>query len=276
MNKKRNINLSNVKSFLKRRLPKRLVIKIKKIRYAKVTKSISEQSSPEFKIIRSLVKDGDFVIDLGANIGFFTKYLSDIVGAEGRVYSFEPIPETFEILKYIAKKLRLTNVQLFNFAVSDAESIVTMEIPIDTNDEENFYESKIIPMQASSTYRTQIIQAKTLDKFSQSFGHISFIKCDVEGHEYPALLGASAILENSRPSLLVEIWGDLDEPQSSASRTAKFLERYGYRVYWLDGTTLRERRSSEKSTNYFFLTKDHLLMLQNCTAFKLNNKEGLD
>lgn len=270
---KRNNIFAEFKRFLKHRLPQRIVIWTQKFRYARASKSITEQSSPEFKVIRSLVKDGDYVIDLGANIGFFSKYLSDQVGSKGRVYSFEPIHEPFEILKYITKKLRLTNVQLFNFAVSNVERIVTMEIPVDSKNEENYYESKIISMQASSTSRTQIIQAKALNTYSQIFGHISFIKCDVEGHEYQAFGGASEILENSRPSLLVEIWGNLDEPQSSANRTIQYLEKFGYRVYWFDGTTLRERRFGEKSANYFFLTKDHLLMLKDCTAFKLVSKE---
>ncbi len=271
---KSKILLSNLKSFLKRRLPKRLVLTIQKFRYANATKSISEQSSPEFKIIYSLVKPGDYVIDLGANIGFFTKYLSDIVGSKGKVYSFEPIYEPFEILKYITKKLKLTNVHLFNFAVSDVESIVKMEIPLNKNNEENFYEAKIIPIQSSSRNRVRTIHTKTLNQLSQALGHISFIKCDVEGHEYHCFLGASSILENSRPSLLVEIWGNLDETESSAIPTVQYLERYGYGVYWFDGSILRKRRFGEKSTNYFFLTKEHLSMLKDSTEFTLDIEEN--
>lgn len=267
--KTKNIN-SRLKSFLKRVLPKKLVIRIQKFRYANVNKQISEKSSPEFIVIRSLVKQGDFVIDLGANIGLFTKYLSDIVGNKGRVYSFEPISEPFEILTYITKKLKLTNVHLFNFAVSNVESIVKMEIPRYQNNEENFYESKIISTESSAEHGTRSIQTKTLNQLSQTLGNISFIKCDVEGHEYQAFLGASAILQDSRPSLLVEIWGNLDDPKSPAYRTVKYLEKYGYGVYWFDGTTLRKRHFGEISTNYFFLTTNHLVMLKDCNAFTLN------
>ncbi|MHC4204926.1 MAG: FkbM family methyltransferase [Planctomycetota bacterium] len=107
-------------------LPHSTVQFIKKRHYLRLLCSSLLEKEPELSVVRYLVKPGDFVIDIGANIGVYTKMLSELVGPNGRVYSIEPYPPTFETLSYIVRKLRLDNVEPINIAVSDSEAIVTM------------------------------------------------------------------------------------------------------------------------------------------------------
>ena len=112
-----------------RLVPETVLHLVKKIHYARVIRSISPNDEPDLKVIQRLVAPGHHVADLGANIGIYTKYLSELVGASGRVHSVEPIPLTFDILRSNVRKLGLRNVELKNCAISDTDGYVTMEVP---------------------------------------------------------------------------------------------------------------------------------------------------
>ena len=67
--------------------------------------------------IKYLVKPGDSVLDIGANVGWYTNHLSLLVGEPGKVYSIEPIPETFALLRAVVGELGLSNVESLNYAM---------------------------------------------------------------------------------------------------------------------------------------------------------------
>ena len=74
-------------------------------------------------------------------IGFYTFYLSQLVGKYGHAYSMEPIPLTFEMLSYITRKLSLDNVSTFNYGISERNGSAIMEIPKFELGNDNFYEA---------------------------------------------------------------------------------------------------------------------------------------
>ena len=53
---------------------------------------------PEYQLLPTLVSPGDWVLDIGANVGHYTLELARLVGPQGRVIAFEPVPETFSVL----------------------------------------------------------------------------------------------------------------------------------------------------------------------------------
>ncbi|MBI4547764.1 MAG: FkbM family methyltransferase [Ignavibacteriae bacterium] len=239
-------------------MPKHIVTTIKKIQYTQSTREISDESAPEFKIISQLIHPGETVIDIGANLGMYTKYLSDIVSSTGTVVSIEPIKETFEILQHIVRSLKMNNVLLYNNAVSDSQDTLLMEIPLYENGEENFYEAQVVKQKSNSAYRTVLVNALSLDLMCSSLNKISFIKCDVEGHEYECLQGASSILNRWKPSIYIEIQGNIEDVASRGYKTVRFLQNLSYDIYMFRGTTLWKRQPGEFNTNYFFLTPDHI------------------
>jgi len=151
---------------------------------------------PEFDRLPEWVKPGDWVLDIGANIGHYTHHLSDLVGAEGRVIAVEPMPLTFELLGSNVARFEHKNVTLLNAAASDRAGIVHMETP-----EGNAYRATI-SQQGSHTALALAIDDLEIDH------RISLAKVDVEGYEYPALLGMLKIIERDRPLLIVEYTGD--------------------------------------------------------------------
>src|SRR5262245_51422994 len=83
----------------------------------------------EFRMLESMVSPGDWVIDVGANVGHYTAKLSRLVGASGRVIAFEPVPRTFELLTANARQFPHANVTLMNAALSDKPAAVCMDVP---------------------------------------------------------------------------------------------------------------------------------------------------
>jgi FkbM family methyltransferase len=250
---------SGLKSFLIGIAPQWVLRYVKKRYYLRFL-GLSEQSyQPEFMVIKELVRAGETVIDIGANIGLFTYYLSRVVGSGGVVHSIEPIPLTSEILSNSVEKLGLLNVRLWRFAASDHNGTALMEIPRYTaQSTENFYRARIVS-EVSEDVRRYCVDLRSLDSLPDiSDGRPSFIKIDVEGHELPVVKGAIRLISASKPSLLIEVSGDLEDPISTAAELSRCLEKEGYRPYWLDGDRLRVRQKGVRSVNYFYLTAAHL------------------
>ena len=253
-------------------IPKRLVLRLlpesvlrllKKIHYAQVLRSISQDDEPDLKVIQHLVGPGHHVADLGANIGVYTKCLSELVGTFGRVYSVEPIPFTFDVLRSNVRKFGLRNVELKNCAISDSDGYVTMEVPRFDWGGENFYEARIVSGHAKRSFRQAVVPSYTVDSlFSELDSPIHFIKCDVEGHELSCLRGAVRTIQSSKPAWLIEISSRPDDEKSTSYQTFRLLRESQYEAYWFDGTRLRVYGPRDTSINYFFLRAEHLRVLR--------------
>ena len=92
----------SIKGILKRRLPRSVVNAIKKRRYARQIQSVTEQSDPDFTVIKHLISSGDHIVDLGANMGHYTKYFSELAGSDGKVYDLNVVTGKSEFLSGIS------------------------------------------------------------------------------------------------------------------------------------------------------------------------------
>lgn len=171
-------------------------------------------SEPEFDILATLVSPGDWVIDVGANVGHYTKRLSDLVGPLGRVIAAEPVPETFALLAANVGLFEHRNVTLLNLAVSNTTSLVEIHIPQFTTGLRNYY-------QAAIRQGAGDLQVLTLALNSLELSHrIALVKIDAEGHDKAVVEGMGAILVRDLPTLIVE-----DVEASMIER----LDELGYR-----------------------------------------------
>jgi FkbM family methyltransferase len=245
--------MTGLKSLMLRTLPDPLLARAKRLRYPGV---IRKFRPPHADVLREVMKPGDQVLDIGANIGWYTHFFSHLVGHDGRVFSVEPVPPTFELLSYCVQRLRLRNVELFNYAMSDQPGSATMEVPRYSEGGENFYAARIVgPSAADADLRTFTVPITTIDELlGARLRRLAFVKCDVEGHELSVLRGARATLARCRPLLLVEIGGDPDDTQSSAHAVMAELASAGYIAYRFDGRGLTRRHAGQRAVDYFFLT----------------------
>jgi FkbM family methyltransferase len=159
----------------------------------------------EYSLLDKWIKPGDWVLDIGANVGHYSLRLSELVGKSGRVLVFEPVPSTVDLLASSISRAPYQNLSIFNVAVSNKTDLVGMVVP------ENFPESK-----NSNYYRAHIsnnsnalnILSISIDSLNISHS-IKLAKIDVEGHEIYVLQGMENLIKRDFPVLLVE--GDSSE-----------------------------------------------------------------
>jgi FkbM family methyltransferase len=237
-------------------LPEWILIPLRKRHYLRVLKNVSDAYDPDFSVIRHLVKPGDHVIDLGAHVGACSKFLSDLVGDNGRVYSVEPFPSNFDILSFNIRKLGLSNVELINFAVSERSGTLRMEVPTFAEFGESFYDARLILAGAESSLRQAEVEVSTIDSlFADLPRQVSFVKCDVEGQELQALRGAANLVEKHKPAWLLEI-SLMDPPTHEQVR--ELMCGHGYEEFCFADGKLRLWQRGHKPVDVFFLQPAHL------------------
>lgn len=258
---------NQIKSIFKKNLPGPIVELITKSRYIK---EVRGHNIPEFTVIRNLIKPGDVVLDLGANFGWYTKFMAEIVQSEGKVFSIEPVPLNYKVLDGIVHSLHLRNVKTLHCAISDNNGIQTMAVPLTGSGEENLYEAKIVEVNGTSDVHTIEVETRTLDSlFGDLAQKIEFIKCDVEGHELKCLKGAEKIIEKFHPAWMIEVWGDPDDVLSQGFQTFQLLSESGYQAYIYDGKYLSKRKTGDRQVDYFFLTPSHIERLEGANLIQI-------
>jgi FkbM family methyltransferase len=163
----------------------------------------------------SFVKEGDTVIDVGANIGTFCVPIATAVGETGRVYAFEPQKRIFSLLKNNIKLNHASQIIPINAAaghnncavnlsdsVPDGKSVGQSLKEIETSREAKLINYGGIQL-GKSGEKCRMLQ---LDRFidKESATNISLIKVDVEGAEPLVLYGAKRIIKKYRPVILFE------------------------------------------------------------------------
>ena len=238
-------------AFLKNRaltiLPERVLRPLRMWHYGRVLPgSFTDADEPDLKVVRELVQRGTTAVDLGANIGIYTKVLSDLVGRDGNVISVEPIPQTFDVLSRNVRSFAMTNVSCVNAAIAEDSSDVMMELPDYDAGGTNFYQARVVAEQDRTpihSRRRVRVKGTTLDALVAGAAMVSFIKCDIEGQELTCLSGAEMVFNSHDPAWLVEVWGDPDEPGTAAKQVFQIFEDRSYLPWWFD-----ERRLIPETT----------------------------
>jgi FkbM family methyltransferase len=243
------------KQFISCVTPERPLLAVKKRYYLRLLRGINASGGEEeMRALPQIIKRGDFVIDIGANIGIYTRELSRLVGADGLVWSIEPVPQTFAVLSYLIRKDHWRNVRPIELAISDSCRTVDMEIPHWKGGGESWYDARIFsPETRHPKWRTLSTQAVTLDSLTKDVDRpVAFVKCDAEFHELACLRGARQTIAKWHPTWLLETLDDYYRKTSDAEDIAQFLAAFGYRGYLFDGQQFRPRQPNEKSQNAFF------------------------
>ena len=175
----------------------------------------------ERAVLKDIITPGMTVVDVGANIGIYTALLAKIVGEKGKVYAFEPSPHNFNLLKKYNKS---NNVTLVQAAVGDVTGEITLYISDKLNVDHQTYETDEIREKVNvSSYR--------LDDYLKN-EKVDFIKMDIQGFEYHALLGMKNILRNNANiKIFMEFWPyGLIKAGSSPEKLLTFLHELDFKT----------------------------------------------
>lgn len=203
-----------------------------------------EWSEFEIELLRRFVREGDTVIDVGANIGTHTMAFSRMVGKSGRVFAFEAQPRLEKILEANIRLNDLGNVIWDCKAVgSECCGINVPDIPEDTT-ECNFGNFSLQHISDHGTAGEMI----TIDSFAadgDAFGASPvLIKIDVEGMEVDVIYGAMGTIERCRPVIYLD-YGE----RENGHEVWVALEAIGYKAYWSMGPFFNPLNSFGNSVN---------------------------
>jgi FkbM family methyltransferase len=153
----------------------------------------------ERKLLRDTLVAGAVVVDAGANIGIYSRFLSRCVGQTGVVHSFEPAPKNFRRLQSATQNL--TNVRVHQAAVGEHSGRSNLYLSDRLNVDHRTY--------ATGKDSRLVIEIDTiaLDDYFTPGERVDLIKMDIQGYELHALRGAKRVLqENPDINLLLELW----------------------------------------------------------------------
>jgi FkbM family methyltransferase len=150
------------------------------------------------QLMKKTLKSGMTVLDVGANIGYFSALASGLVGKSGQVHAFEPMPQNLSRLRQNLSAFRWAHA--FPYAVGDA----TGKAAIYFNESEAGWASLLNSDDLERRADADVIR---LDDWvsNHTVDRIDFMKMDIEGGEFHALQGAQVMLSRFRPVIVAEL-----------------------------------------------------------------------
>jgi FkbM family methyltransferase len=185
----------------------------------------------EIHFLRQLLSEGQTVIDVGANIGYFTVSLALAVGPSGRVFACEPERENQRRLEENIRTNGLTNVVVVPTAIGDYDGEATLSLTNDSAYHTTAPDSSRLPLTVDhDTGERVAVRIARLDTIWRENGSppVALVKIDVEATELSVLAGARQLLESNQPALLIETHEYLAEIR-------EFLEPFEYSHRQPDG-----------------------------------------
>lgn len=196
---------------------------------------------PEYKFVKELSKPGDIVFECGTHHGLTAILLSNWVGTEGKVVTFEINPRNAQIAQRNIELNNLENVTL------ERKGLGSQETKLKIFDKSN---ASVTPSNIVSAswlknflYGTEEAEIITLDNYAKTSSTMpTFLKIDVEGYETEVLKGATEILQ-TLPKLEIEIHTEiLSRYNTSVKEIFELIdiERYQTWVQWNDSEEPKE------------------------------------
>jgi FkbM family methyltransferase len=185
------------------------------------------------RLIQHMLGPTEVGVDVGANRGVYTYLMSIRVGCQGRVHAVEPFPGNDARLRTIAR--RRGNITVHTVAASDHSGRGVLRVPMHDGH----------PIDALASLRPDqggrqencVVPLSTLDELLEGERRISFLKCDVEGHEQQVFEGAARVLNRDHPVVFAEV--EERHRKDSIEDTFAFFDAAGYRGWFVTGSELR-------------------------------------
>jgi FkbM family methyltransferase len=149
----------------------------------------------ETTFLKSWLRPGMTVVDVGANVGYYTWMASSLVGPAGRAIAVEPGPYAFERLERVVADNAIRNVTLNRMALSDTSGTATLFVP--RSSEGNYnpsltpYLPNMLPVDVAVERLDDLLDRLRVER-------VDLLKVDVEGHEIGVFRGAAASFREHR------------------------------------------------------------------------------
>jgi FkbM family methyltransferase len=207
--------------------------------------------------MKRLLKPGGVFVDVGANIGYLSAIAAGIVGKQGQIHCFEPVPAYFERLERLVELNPGHSITINSQAAGEASGDCTIYVTREPG------QNTLVPAYKSgpeiiSTLNVPVVR---LDSYfaERKIHRVSLLKIDAEGFELPVLKGLQHFLEASkqRPAIICEIAPRAYSLMGRAiSELSDYMAAYGYAAYDLiDGKTPIDLSSIQHVEDVLFAAK---------------------
>ena len=196
-------------------------------------------------IVVAFLKEGDWVVDVGANIGYFSLLCADCI-AGGVVHSFEPSATSFKYLRQVASQTK--QVRPWQLAVSSSSGMLRFI------DEAMSDLSHVADRQDRRGY---LVECCTIDSWAAAnkIERVDFIKVDTEGHEIHVIEGARGVIGLRQPVVEFEAI-DMDAVQSVYDILQRQNSAAGYKIYRCHNQYPLSGHGGVAKTNNWFAIPD--------------------
>ena len=201
-------------------------------------------------VFKKHLKPGMKVLDIGANIGYFSILAAKLVGDTGQVFAIEPNMENCKLLQASKDLNKLDQLLILQFAAGHTTGLLTLNTSY-SNGTTSTLSNNVDVLMASKT-----VSAIKLDNLREFDAGIDFIKIDVEGAEYSALFGAKELISKFKP-IIVSEFSPTAMPSISGVDGATYLNflcslGYEISVIKFDGSIQKNHSNIEAIMNEFF------------------------
>ncbi len=204
-------------------------------------------------LMRRYVRPGDTVLDIGANIGWFSVLLAQLVGESGSVIAFEPDPTNLDFLN---KNLQLNHMRERVTIIPAGAAASSGTATLYRNTEGNYGDQRLggISDSASGKRTALPVPVVAVDDTLVDGASVSFVKMDIQGHEPFAIDGMARTLQrNDRLIMVTEFWPfGIAAAGRDPKKMLDDLSGYGYQIYELSNyrPELKRTSATELLTRY--------------------------
>ena len=219
--------------------------------------NFNEYEYDEINILKGLIKEDSVIVDIGANIGYYSLVLGKY-NSKGKIYSFEPIPKNFNYLKENIKLNSANNIYPHNIALSDYDGTTSFYFY-----EEGMANSSMKILNETVANIKVECAVNTLDTFMEiEKVKVDLIKCDTEGSEFLVFKGATKTLLRDKPIIFTEMLRKWSKKFNyHPNDIINFLKGLGYQCFIIENGILSsfDKVTDETTqTNFVFLHTDSI------------------
>jgi len=198
--------MNRVRKFLLLCLGERLYLSLLASVFQRIYPSgLLSKDYQDLYFIKALVREGDYCVDIGAHLGYFTVELSKRVKSSGRVWAIEPMSKFYLTLQALLKRKKISNVVLYQLAMGGDSPMVDMGIP-KVGSMKKFAYARIMKSSAFLEFvETEQVKNERGDDLFADLNRLDFIKCDVEGLEVAVFAGMIHVIAKHLPTILCEL-----------------------------------------------------------------------
>jgi FkbM family methyltransferase len=194
---------------------------------------------------KKLIKEGDVVLDIGANLGYFSKLFAR-KNTKGTLYSIEPIPMFFNRLKIILSSY--SHVKLIHAALGASPGNLHMIMPVQQGVMRTGLPHVISEEEAKLNPDHLTVPVQSARDFLANLPHLDYIKCDIEGYEWIVFSTLGMELERLRPLVQIEI------SERYLSEFCEFFQGLNYVQCGLyDGQLIEEHGTQRVTSDFLFI-----------------------